>query len=193
MKKYLVGGYYDNRIFEGIDVKTPFGKDIGIYDLEEALKLELLDSVIEDYNNIYKSDDDVEWDKLNESEKIEFIEWYTEGDEIAGLVAFETLEEAVKYVKNVLKEINELEEEYEYSYSEEDNYGRYHQVYEEKEKRDATIQVSKAGGNASKNSLNWRVAIPNTWIYELEITQEDREVELILDKKERKIIIKREY
>lgn len=190
MRKYLVGGYYDKRIFKGIDEKTPFGKDISIYDLEEVLKLPFLDSVIEDYND-YKNDDEVEWDKLNESEKIEFIERYTEDDEIAGLVAFKTLEEAVKYVKDVLKEINELEEEYEYSYSEEDNYGRYHQVYEEKEKRDATIQVSKAGGNASKNSLNWRVAIPNTWIYELEITKEDREVELILDKKEGKIIIKK--
>ena len=187
MRKYLVGGYYDKRIFKGIDEKTPFGKDISIYDLEEVLKLPFLDSVIEDYND-YKNDDEVEWDKLNESEKIEFIERYTEDDEIAGLVAFKTLEEAVEYVKDVLKQINELEEEYEFSYKEEDN---YNPVYEEKEKRNATIQVSKAGGNASKNSLNWRVAIPNTWISELEITKEDREVELILDKKEGKIIIKK--
>lgn len=192
MKKYLVGGYYDKRIFKGIDVKTPFGKDIGIYDLEEALKLPFVEPVIEYYND-YKNDDELEWDKLSESEKIEFIESYTEGDEIAGLVAFKTLEEAVKYLKDVLKQINELEEEYEFSYKEEDDYGRYNSVYEKKNKRNATIQVSKAGGNASINSLNWRVAIPNTWISELKITKEDREVELFLDKKERKIIIKREY
>ena len=192
MKKYLVGGYYDKRIFKGIDEKTPFRKDISIYDLEEALKLPFVEPVIEYYND-YKNDDELEWDKLSESEKIEFIESYTEGDEIAGLVAFKTLEEAVKYLKDVLKQINELEEEYEFSYKEEDDYGRYNSVYEKKNKRNATIQVSKAGGNASINSLNWRVAIPNTWISELKITKEDREVELFLDKKERKIIIKREY
>lgn len=191
MKKYLVGGYYDKRIFKGIDEKTPFGKDISIYDLEGALKLAFVEPVIEYYND-YKDDDEVEWDKLNESEKIEFIERYTEDDEIAGLIAFKTLEEAVEYVKDVLKQINELEEEYEFSYNEEDDYGRYNPVYEKKNKRKATIQVSKAGGNASINSLNWRVAIPNTWISELKITKEDREVELILDKEERKIIIKRE-
>lgn len=192
MKKYLVGGYYDERIFKGIDEKTPFRKDISIYDSEEALKLPFVEPVIEYYND-YKNDDELEWDKLSESEKIEFIESYTEGDEIAGLVAFKTLEEAVKYLKDVLKQINELEEEYEFSYKEEDDYGRYNSVYEKKNKRNATIQVSKAGGNASINSLNWRVAIPNTWISELKITKEDREVELFLDKKERKIIIKREY
>lgn len=190
MKKYLVGGYYDSRIFEGVEGKTPFGKDISIYDLDSALKLGFVEPV-EDWYQDKKEDEDREWYELLDWEKIEYIIKYTETDEIASLIGFETLEEATKYVKDVLNEIAELEQEFEYAYREQDYNGIYNDVYIKKESRKTKVLVSKAGGNASSNSFNWRVSIPNTWISELGINKEDRDVTLVLDKEGKQIIVKK--
>lgn len=132
MRKYLVGGYYDSRIFEDAEGKTPFGKDISIYDLESVLKLGFVESVVEWYEDI-KEDDESEWDDLSDSRKVELILEYTESDEIAGLIAFDTLEEATKYIKDTISEILELEEEYECIGKEQDQYGYFNEVYKKKE------------------------------------------------------------
>lgn len=132
MRKYLVGGYYDSRIFEDAEGKTPFGKDISIYDLESALKLGFVESIVEWYEDM-KEDDESEWDDLSDSRKVELILEYTESDEIAGLIAFDTLEEATKYIKDTISEILELEEEYEYIGKEQDIYGYFNEVYKKKE------------------------------------------------------------
>lgn len=190
MKKYLVGGYYDSRIFEGVDEKTPFGKDISIYDLDGALKLGFVEPVEEWYEDA-KKDNEPEWYELEDQKKIEYILKYTETDEIAKLIAFDTLEEANNYIKEVLYEIIQLENQYEFAYNEQNTSGTYNEVYKKKENREAKVLVSKAGGNASSNSFNWRVSIPNTWISELGINKEDRDVTLVLDKEEKQIIIKR--
>lgn len=46
------------------------------------------------------------------------------------------------------------------------------------EKRKAKIIFGKSGGNASKGSYTNRITLPTSWIKEMGITQEDREVEI---------------
>lgn len=125
MKKLFVGGYYDDRYFD-VEEKTPFNKEINTYTLEEALKLPFVEPVKEWYEETYEK----EWDSTTEEEKIKAIENYTEGDEIAGLVYFKTEEAAENYKQNVLKEIEELENQFEYVGKEQDGSGYYHDVYE---------------------------------------------------------------
>jgi len=55
------------------------------------------------------------------------------------------------------------------------------------EKRKINILINKAGGNASKNALNYKISLPTTWMQQLEVTKENRECELEFDGK--KIII----
>ena len=57
------------------------------------------------------------------------------------------------------------------------------------DKRILKVMFNKSGGNASKNSYSPKISIPKTWIDELGITLEDREVEAILEGD--KIIIKK--
>lgn len=121
MKKYLVGGYYDYRIFEGkeIESKRLFGKDIDIY---------ILDNVIEWYNDT-KENNEPEWEDLSYSRKVELILGCTECNETSGVVEFDTLEEAEKYVKDTLKEIEEIENEYEFDRQIQDECGNFRKVY----------------------------------------------------------------
>lgn len=46
------------------------------------------------------------------------------------------------------------------------------------EKRNAKILFNKSGGTASKNGITNRVTIPTTWIKEMGITQDNRNVVL---------------
>lgn len=43
------------------------------------------------------------------------------------------------------------------------------------------IMINKAGGNAGKDSVNYRVSLPAEWIKNMGITLEDREVELVYE------------
>ncbi len=54
--------------------------------------------------------------------------------------------------------------------------------------RSANVIISKAGGNAGKNSYNCKVSLPKVWIDRLGITLDNRKVSLIFD--EEQIIIK---
>lgn len=49
------------------------------------------------------------------------------------------------------------------------------------EKRILKIMMNKAGGTAGKNSYNCRVSLPNSWINEMGITKEDREVNVTFE------------
>ena len=44
--------------------------------------------------------------------------------------------------------------------------------------RKAKILFSKSGGTASKNAITNRVTIPTTWVREMGITKDDRDVVL---------------
>lgn len=57
------------------------------------------------------------------------------------------------------------------------------------EKRNAKISITRAGGNASKNSLKYKVTIPTVWAQSMEISLNNRDIELVLDKDQ--IIIKK--
>lgn len=46
------------------------------------------------------------------------------------------------------------------------------------EERKAKIIFNKSGGSSGKNSITNRVTLPTTWIKEMGITLEDREVNL---------------
>lgn len=47
----------------------------------------------------------------------------------------------------------------------------------------------KAGGNAGKNSYNTRMSVPKEWLNKMNITKDDREVDVSFDGK--KIIIEK--
>lgn len=130
--KLFVGGYYDDRIFEGerFESKTPFNKEINTYTLDEALKLPFVEGVIEWYEDL---NDEETWEELSFEEKAKAIEKYMEGDEIAGMVYFETEEEAEKYKNDVIKEIEECEKESICTGQIQDQYGCFRDVYEFRE------------------------------------------------------------
>lgn len=44
------------------------------------------------------------------------------------------------------------------------------------EKRELNIIIGKCGGNASKNSLNYKITLPTSWAKELGITRESRKL-----------------
>lgn len=125
----FVGGYYDGRIFDGVEEKTPFSKEISIYTLEEVLKLGFVENVIE----WYEDKEELEWDEISEQEKTKAILAYVEYDEIAGLVYFDEKEKAEKYRNDVIKEIEELEKTYKYSEKVEDGYGNFREVWEKEQ------------------------------------------------------------
>lgn len=52
------------------------------------------------------------------------------------------------------------------------------------------VTINKVGGNASKNSVNYKISIPTGMIKELGVTKEDRSVILKLENK--KIIIEKD-
>lgn len=51
------------------------------------------------------------------------------------------------------------------------------------------IMINRAGGNAGKNSVNYRVSLPAEMVRELGITHDDKSVVLICENK--KIIIQK--
>ncbi len=55
---------------------------------------------------------------------------------------------------------------------------------EKKDKREMRIMrimINKAGGNAGKNALNYRMSIPSVWAKTLGITEKNREVVAYFD------------
>ena len=56
------------------------------------------------------------------------------------------------------------------------------------EMRIVKVSFNKSGGTARGNAITNRITIPTSWIKQLEITEENRDVKLILDND--KIIIK---
>ena len=59
------------------------------------------------------------------------------------------------------------------------------------EQRKVKIQFAKSGGTASANSVTNRITLPTTWIKEMGITKEDREVKIYLSE-DKKIIIEKD-
>jgi hypothetical protein len=57
------------------------------------------------------------------------------------------------------------------------------------EKRKVNIMINKVGGNASKNALNYRISLPSAWMKELNVTANNRSLDIIFDKESRKIIL----
>ncbi len=57
------------------------------------------------------------------------------------------------------------------------------------DRRTAKIIIGKAGGTASKNALTYKISLPTTWVNELKIKPDNREVLMSFDGE--KIIISR--
>ena len=57
------------------------------------------------------------------------------------------------------------------------------------EERIAKVSFNKSGGTARGKAITNRITIPTSWIKQLEITEENRDVKLILDN-DKIIIIK---
>ena len=130
-EKIFVGGYYDDRIFEGeiFEGKTLFGKNVDTYTLEEALKLHFVEPVME----WYEEQEEKEWENLSDDEKIKKIEEYTLHDDIAGLMYFGTTAWAEQKKEEILKEIEEIEKESDYVGKEQNSEGIYQDVYKYKD------------------------------------------------------------
>lgn len=56
-------------------------------------------------------------------------------------------------------------------------------------KKTAKVTFNRSGGTASKNGMTNRITIPTSWIREMGITQEERDVSMEFDGE--KIIIKK--
>ena len=52
------------------------------------------------------------------------------------------------------------------------------------EQRNLKVSCCKAGGNASKNALSYKLTLPVAWIKEMGIDLENREVEVIFENNE---------
>lgn len=126
--KLFVGGYYDDRIFEGeeFEGKTPFSKDIETYTLSEVLKL----GFVENVPSWYEDRSEKQWIDATNEERIRAIIEYTETDEIAGLLYFDTEKEAEEFKNSVIKEIEEIEKRVIYIGKREDELGYFREIYE---------------------------------------------------------------
>lgn len=69
--KLFVGGYYDDRIFDGeqFEGKTPFDKNIETYTLSEVLGLGFVEPIKEWFEENYEK----EWDKATKEEKVKAV------------------------------------------------------------------------------------------------------------------------
>lgn len=56
--------------------------------------------------------------------------------------------------------------------------------------RKRKIMINKAGGNAGKESVNYRISLPAPWMQEMGISEKDREV--ILSFEGGTIVVKKE-
>jgi len=52
------------------------------------------------------------------------------------------------------------------------------------EKRSAKVNISSAGGTASKSSRTYKVTLPNSWMSELGVQEDRRKIELAFDGKQ---------
>ncbi len=48
-------------------------------------------------------------------------------------------------------------------------------------KRNARIIINKSGGSSSENSYTYRVTLPNSWVNEMGLRKDNRELELLFD------------
>lgn len=128
--KLFVGGYYDERIFIGdfFEEKTPFDKRIETYTLSEVLKLGFVEGVI----GFYEENTQKNWEEATEEDRIKAILKYTEGDEIAGLLYFETELEAEAYKNEVINELTDIESNVNYIGKQQDAYGYFREAYKYK-------------------------------------------------------------
>lgn len=99
---YFVGGYYKDeevlKVLEKTGTYTSF-ENVGLYTLEEALKLPFVDGVAEYYKDKYGTEKDFYMD-LTGLERAEVIEEYVKGDELATLKLFTDEIEAKEYLED---------------------------------------------------------------------------------------------
>ena len=57
--------------------------------------------------------------------------------------------------------------------------------------RQAKVLFAKSGGTAGKGGTTNRITLPTSWIKELGITEEERQVDIILDTEAGRIIIEK--
>ena len=57
--------------------------------------------------------------------------------------------------------------------------------------RQAKVLFAKSGGTAGKGGMTNRITLPTSWIKELGITEEERQVDIILDTEAGRIIIEK--
>ena len=56
--------------------------------------------------------------------------------------------------------------------------------------RFSKVSICKSGGNASKNAVTHKVTLPNSWMQEMGITPDNRDIVMIFDGEQRTIHIK---
>ncbi|MFQ9545289.1 MAG: hypothetical protein ACLR02_09755 [Clostridium sp.] len=137
-KKVFVAGYYDDRIFEGefFDGMCLYDDKVNCYTLEEVLKLPFVEGVEQWFEE--NDEEEREFYRISDKEKIKAILDYTEYDEIAGVEYYETEEEAKNKLNYLLEKIHNIEEKIKtgkivYKGQKQDEYGNFKEVYSLKE------------------------------------------------------------
>ena len=102
---YFVGGYYEKKIINEEEVKV--FDNIKIYDLEDVLNLPFVEGVEDFYNDKFEEPEDRtnEYYELSDDELTKLIIDYVKDDEMATLYAFDTMEEAEKFIGEYKKSI----------------------------------------------------------------------------------------
>ena len=59
------------------------------------------------------------------------------------------------------------------------------------ETRDLKVILTKVGGTASEKSIGHRITIPNKWAKDMEITEEDRILEVTYDDRKKEIVLRK--
>lgn len=91
--------------------------------------------------------------------------------ELKGIVYEEDKRSVIGYVIHNMESLNIPQTLSEY-------YSTYNDV------KGGKVSWSKAGGNASKNSISNKVSIPNQWLSVMDISEEDRNIKLAFNGKQ---------
>lgn len=59
------------------------------------------------------------------------------------------------------------------------------------EERRLKALIGKAGGTAGKGALNYRMSIPSKWAVDMGVTQDNRDLIVTYDEKNKEIIIRK--
>ncbi|MBU3187799.1 hypothetical protein [Clostridium estertheticum] len=125
----FVGGYFDNRKFVGkcFEHKPLFNKSIQTYTLSDVLKLKFVSEGIARWHT--DNNENIEFNSLTYNDKVKIIIDYTSCNKASNLLYFGTEKEALNYKNDVIKQLDNIDNNSTYIATEKDEYGHFREVY----------------------------------------------------------------